>query len=874
MNGLIDFKHKKKFSNEPEVEVFAVTQLSSAGYELTMRKCKSALLRKHWPSKGKAAKAPGYPDLLLHLPNMEKPVCVWENKGPDETADTAVNEAQFYVEGIRKALPNEPGLPSIAVGYNGKDLKITYFTADGKWVPVKADGKELKDSFPKALLVAAGMTAQGSFTAKDGSATIQDLRNVLPKLKTAYRNIVALASGRAPIDFTVALLTLKLVIEQNPDWGTWAEMPRFSPGSKSIDQAIGERLETLVNRAMSDAELKRKYGDIFSFHEKSDNFEVAFSFADTLRGIEKNQEHFTKIHDLLNQVPPLSGANFDIFGEVYQSIGDEATKKKLGEFFTGRHIISGVLPILFHRAGFNSSFSSIKSKKIADIACGTGGFLTEILRLTSKLHSPKDAALKSFAKNAFYGFDIAQANASRARVNMYFAGDGFSSIRGGFDTLSEQAKSQFPATGFDAVATNPPYGLSKHGRLEEVFLEKALQALKPGTGWLLIVLPTGVLENPRSSASRFKLLNQARITDVISLPKHAFAPYTQQRTAVVIAQKRKGTLVADRARWADLLAKTKNEKISMYIVDHDGYANSDKRYPTDRRDTNGEWLHNDLAKWVDHDELEQPSKIFSSLVDQVMPAVGVDETGEPIGHKYGIFAPGDLFSMERGVALLPDIPLRRELRSMDLNEWLLRVDQVEKFSKGEAVVLQSSFKTEVEFLIEQGIVLDPKDREDETTVSELFNVQKGDTGLTEAMIYRSLSRDGDPIYGGGSGDARFKADQTLRRKTGEAATLFHGPATIVSMDGSAGSIQVIEEGQFYCNHHGAVLTPKSDVDLWCFAQLAEPALKRLASNKSGSATLTKPSLSSLPLNMPKGKAVTQIEEARKVLTRLVRLVKG
>ena len=874
MNGLIDFAHKKKFSNEPEVEVFAVSQLNNAGYELTMRKCKSALLRQHWPSKGKTAKAAGYPDLLLHLPGMEKPVCVWENKGPNETVATALKEAQFYVEGIRKALPNEPGLPSIAVGYNGKDLRMTFLTNDMRWVPIKVDGIELANKFPKAHLVAAGITAQGSFTAKNGSATIQDLRNILPKLRTAYRNIVALSSGRAPIDFTVALLTLKLVIEQNPDWGTWGEMPRFSPGSKSIDQAIGERLETLVNRAMSDPELKRKYGDIFNFHEKSDNLEVAFSFSEVLRNIDKNQSHFTKVYELLDQIPPLTGANFDVFGEVYQSIGDEATKKKLGEFFTGRHIISGILPIFFHRTGFDASFGAIKNKKIADIACGTGGFLTEILRLTQKLHVPKDSALKTFAKSAFFGFDIGQANASRARVNMYFAGDGFSSIRGGFDALSDQATKEFPYGGFDAVATNPPYGLSKHGRLEEAFLERALQALKQGTGWLLIVLPTGVLENPRSAPSRFALLNEAKVTDVISLPKHAFAPYTQQRTAVVIAQRRKQPLVPAGAVWADLLVKVKNEKISMYIVDHDGYANSDKRYPTDRRDDTGKWLHNDLAQWLDAEEVVQPSKIYHALIDQVIPENEVDEAGVPLGHKYGIFSPVDLFTGERGVALLPDIPLRRELRSIDLKEWIERVDNVEKFSKGETITLQGSFKAEVEFLIEHGVTIPENALSAETTVAKLFDVQKGDQGLTEAMIYRSLSPGGFPIYGGGSGEARFKADSTLRRNNGEKPKLFTAPAVIVSMDGSSGSVQVIEKGSFYCNHHGAVLKPKIGTNLWCFAQVAEPALKRLASNKSGSATLTKPALSSLKLRLPKGKAAGEIEERRKVLARLARLVKS
>lgn len=112
MTSLVSLVPDALPNNEAEAEVFAMTQLKAAGYELTMRACKSKLLKKHWPSKSKAAKGAGYPDILLHLEGMEKPICVWENKGPHETAATALAEAKFYIEGLRAALPQEPGCRS------------------------------------------------------------------------------------------------------------------------------------------------------------------------------------------------------------------------------------------------------------------------------------------------------------------------------------------------------------------------------------------------------------------------------------------------------------------------------------------------------------------------------------------------------------------------------------------------------------------------------------------------------------------------------------------------------------------------------------------------------------------------------------------
>jgi type I restriction enzyme M protein len=617
--------------------------------------------------------------------------------------------------------------------------------------------------------------------------------------------------------------------------------------------------------------LRDKYGDIFDFHEKSDTLEVAFSFVDVLGTIEKGQGFFLKLFDLLDQLAPLVGADFDIFGEVYQAIGDEATKKKLGEFFTGRHIIAGVLPVLFARAGFDKAFASIKSKRIADLACGTGGFLTEMLRRVRKDHKPSEANLKTFAQNAFFGYDIGHANASRARVNMYFAGDGFSSIEGGFDSLAPSSAASFPKDGFDVIATNPPYGTSNYGRIEEAFLLKALTNLKKGTGWLLIVLPTGVLENPRSAKTRFALLDQAIITDVISLPKHAFAPYTQQRTAILIAQRRKKPLIGEGGSWEALAKAAQHEKIGMFIVDNDGFANSDKRYPTDKRAQSREWLHNDVSEWRDVSGLTHPSKLFLALINGKPPVAATNEFGEPLGPKYGVFDPKALLHSERGIVLLPDVPLRAELKSIPFAEWKQRADKVEAFAKGEVVALPLPFAEEVEFLLDHGIEFDPADLGPTAPLNALFKLEKGDTGLTEAMIYQSVSPSGSPVYGGGRGVPRFKADNSLKRNDGEPATKYDAPALVVSMDGSSGSIQVIETGNFFCNHHGAVLLPTSNVNLWCFAQVAEPALRRLASNLSASATLTKPALEGLKVRLPIGNAAAEVEKRRKNLTALSRL---
>lgn len=47
----------------------------------------------------------------------------------------------------------------------------------------------------------------------------------------------------------------------------------------------------------------------------------------------------------------------------------------------------------------------------------------------------------------------------------------------------------------------------------------------------------------------------------------------------------------------------------MYIVDNDGFANSDKRYPTRLRGRDQHWLHDEVSGWVDGDGMEHASQL-------------------------------------------------------------------------------------------------------------------------------------------------------------------------------------------------------------------------------------------------------------------------
>ena len=267
------------------------------------------------------------------------------------------------------------------------------------------------------------------------------------------------------------------------------------------------------------------------------------------------------------------------------------------------------------------------------------------------------------AKKVIYGYDIIESNVGKTKINMTLAEDGYSVIeqRDSLTTLNTEEI-------FDYIITNVPYGKGKIDgivknlkevkllketsdralivnriraferdnniqKLEYNSLIKVVQLLKEG-GKAIVIVPDGLLENPSFSRMREWLLVKCRIDMIISLPKFAFAPYTKEKTYALFLQKR---VCYDDEMVETLSDIKKDEKIYAYILDNDGYANSDKQYETSLRDENGVPLHNEVLEYFDN-----YGDFHTSIMEQVCKSRAEDteehfnEWGEKIsGKKYG-----------------------------------------------------------------------------------------------------------------------------------------------------------------------------------------------------------------------------------------------
>lgn len=267
---------------------------------------------------------------------------------------------------------------------------------------------------------------------------------------------------------------------------------------------------------------------------------------------------------------------------IFEFIVNKAAKGQKGQYFTPRHVIAEVVAMIDPRP----------DERVADPACGSGGFLRHAL-----LHEPRCSV---------WGFDQDPRASRVARVMMAASGQPASRVMR-VDSLrrpdtelfpervpviEELARAQDPKLrGFDVVLTNPPfagdvgaeysnsYALARGERVERdvLFVERCVELLKP-RGRLAIVLPHNKVGAEQWAYMRRWLLERVQVVAVLGLGRNTFQPHTSQKACVLLGVKRPRP-----AR------HFKNDEILFFISERDG------------KDHRGRLLFGADGRTVDHD---------------------------------------------------------------------------------------------------------------------------------------------------------------------------------------------------------------------------------------------------------------------------------
>jgi type I restriction enzyme M protein len=514
-----------------------------------------------------------------------------------EAKDDCPIDSSDWLDAIKQGLIKAPklNLPYFVVT-NGK-TSIFYNATTKK--EIKLNGNPIREFQTIDILrlvkyrLSKNSDLDNIITNVDSLSVISEaiFNKKLWELAKIYRN-VNFKNNVEKIDFTIGFISLEYFEERETIKGVKdATKIYWSDCSDHTANYPPEKIVAGLSRYIERLEQESQFGEFVDLMEK---VHIAIAGKGTVKPLVSHDE-VKQIYELINSMKPLHGCGFDLFGAVYEMFASSKEKKDFGEYFTRRHYAHILTKLLLHNEQY---FDENRKFRVLDPACGTGGFLTEGFKVLhnayAKTNTLTPEAEKFLEEDCFWGIDVRGENISRTKLNMFLVGDGHTNMED-TNTLKKKFGKEDQ---WDYIITNPPVGAGtiraetpvvSSSRTEVCFLYKVISLLKDGKK-ACILLPDGVLENPQFARLRKDLLEKCDIEAIVSLPKFAFAPYTKEKMFAVFFTKKNKEIT-----------RIQKEPIWMYIIDNDGLANSDKRFPTKLRNNRNGWLHDEISGWVSTD---------------------------------------------------------------------------------------------------------------------------------------------------------------------------------------------------------------------------------------------------------------------------------
>lgn len=340
-------------------------------------------------------------------------------------------------------------------------------------------------------------------------------------------------------------LTYLLFLKMADERARWGEAPIVPAGYDwpSLLARDGDELETHYRHVLE--ELGKKRGMLGLIFRKAQN------------RIQDPAKLRRLIVDLIDR-EEWSSLDADVKGDAYEGLLEknaQDTKGGAGQYFTPRPLIQAIVEVMRPRPG----------ERIADPACGTGGFLLAahdyIVRHHGEAMSREEK--RHLKYEALRGIDIVDSVARLCAMNLILHGIGPMDGEAELPIRTDDALRQDTGERFDVVLTNPPFGrkssvkvINAEGEEERQeltvvrndfwastsnkqlnFLQHVHTMLKIN-GRAAVVVPDNVLfEGGAGETIRRKLLQQCDVHTLLRLPTGIF--YAQGVKANVLFFEKK-----------------------------------------------------------------------------------------------------------------------------------------------------------------------------------------------------------------------------------------------------------------------------------------------------------------------------------------------
>jgi type I restriction enzyme M protein len=315
-------------------------------------------------------------------------------------------------------------------------------------------------------------------------------------------------------------------------WRTWAV------DKKDGKALTGDALLTFVNNALFPA-LKN-----LEIDETSPMSKVILKTAfEDCNNYSKDGILLRQVVNVIDELDFEEYADRHAFGEIYENILKSLQSAgSSGEFYTPRAVTDFMAQTIAPKLG----------ERVADFACGTGGFLTSALKLLdAQVKSVED---KNVYSSSIYGIEKKPLPYLLCVTNMLLHDIDNPAVFHA-NTLEKNVRDYKEDDRFDVVLMNPPFGGNEKEGIKinvpadlrssetyDLFMTVIMYRLKK-RGRAAVIIPDGFLFGTDNAkvAIKKKLLEEFNLHTVLRMPHSVFSPYASITTNILFFEHSKPT---------------------------------------------------------------------------------------------------------------------------------------------------------------------------------------------------------------------------------------------------------------------------------------------------------------------------------------------
>ena len=368
------------------------------------------------------------------------------------------------------------------------------------------------------------------------------INNFVKRIQDVMRNDAGVNGDAQRIEQIVWILFLKIydakeelwefhddnyksIIPEGLKWRDWAV------DKKDGEALTGDALLDFVNNTLfptlKDLEIDEE--------TPMNQIIVKYAFEDA-NNYQKDGVLLRQVVNIIDEIDFTEYKERHEFGLLYESfLKDLQSAGNAGEFYTPRAVTDFMVKVV----------KPVLGEKIADFACGTGGFLTSALNeLDKQVENSLDN--RELYSKSIYGIEKKALPHLLCVTNMLLHDIDEPNILHG-NALEIDYKDLRKMEPFDIILMNPPYGGSEKDSVKinfptelrssetaDLFMNVIMYRLKKN-GRCAVIIPDGFLfgtDNAKYNIKK-KLFSEFNVHTVVRMPHSVFAPYTSIRTNIL-----------------------------------------------------------------------------------------------------------------------------------------------------------------------------------------------------------------------------------------------------------------------------------------------------------------------------------------------------